>query len=213
MEATLEHPFFVYSRGWSSCNPQRTYNHYGLRCDQLAVGDVCVSLTNKLPSVTTVVEQQTNTFVNAAADEKFCGLVTDTNSNGYYNSLRNSSLQNYISSPQLVAGSMQTATVPASLQREVVTDEQAITYQRLLASTKYDHGNNLNQNFLANRCQPKESSSIMIPRNGQIKQEVNEDALNRWTDVIESRTRKRSRSAPDLHEEETYSEHKSERNG
>ena len=47
VEATLEHPFFVFGQGWSSCDPQRTVQRFGLRCQRLSVGDVCISLTHK----------------------------------------------------------------------------------------------------------------------------------------------------------------------
>ncbi|XP_034418417.1 ataxin-1-like [Cyclopterus lumpus] len=40
-----EHPFFVFGQGWSSCNPERTAQLYGLTCHHLQVGDVCVSIT------------------------------------------------------------------------------------------------------------------------------------------------------------------------
>ncbi|KAL6113110.1 atxn1l [Pungitius sinensis] len=40
-----EHPFFVFGQGWSSCNPERTAQLYGLACHHLQVGDVCVSIT------------------------------------------------------------------------------------------------------------------------------------------------------------------------
>lgn len=40
-----EHPFFVFGQGWSSCNPERTAQLYGLSCHHLQVGDVCVSIT------------------------------------------------------------------------------------------------------------------------------------------------------------------------
>lgn len=47
VEATLEHPFFVFNQGWSSCDPQRTLQRYGLECHKLSVNDVCISLTHK----------------------------------------------------------------------------------------------------------------------------------------------------------------------
>lgn len=53
VEATVEHPFFVFGQGWSSCNPEKTLRRYGLKCFKLAVGDCCISLTQKqtvLPS-------------------------------------------------------------------------------------------------------------------------------------------------------------------
>lgn len=47
VESTMEHPFFVYNRGWSSFNPLKTSQRYELRCMQLEVGDRCISLTQK----------------------------------------------------------------------------------------------------------------------------------------------------------------------
>ncbi|XP_035208932.1 ataxin-1-like isoform X2 [Stegodyphus dumicola] len=47
VEAPLEHPFFVYKQGWSSCSPERSAQRYGLTCHKLKVGDVCISLTDK----------------------------------------------------------------------------------------------------------------------------------------------------------------------
>ncbi|GAB0087268.1 hypothetical protein DMENIID0001_015610 [Sergentomyia squamirostris] len=42
-----EHPFFVYRQGWASCNPEGTLRVHGLKCHQLQVGDVCISLRQK----------------------------------------------------------------------------------------------------------------------------------------------------------------------
>jgi len=47
IEAPLEHPFFVYNKGWSSVNPQLSLRRYHLNCCSLAVGDICASLTLK----------------------------------------------------------------------------------------------------------------------------------------------------------------------
>ncbi|XP_071174557.1 uncharacterized protein [Mytilus edulis] len=47
VEASVEHPFFVFHQGWSSCDPQRTLQRYGLDCHKLSVGDRCISLTHK----------------------------------------------------------------------------------------------------------------------------------------------------------------------
>lgn len=44
-ESAEEHPYFVYGQGWASCNPEKTLAQYGLRCHQLQVGDVCISLS------------------------------------------------------------------------------------------------------------------------------------------------------------------------
>ncbi|XP_055597888.1 ataxin-1 [Uranotaenia lowii] len=44
IEATIEHPFFVYGQGWASCNPEKSMQQFGLRCQKLQVGDICLSL-------------------------------------------------------------------------------------------------------------------------------------------------------------------------
>ncbi|XP_063382421.1 ataxin-1 [Cydia fagiglandana] len=44
LDSTVDHPFFVYGRGWASCKPERTLARYGLHVQRLQVGDVCVSL-------------------------------------------------------------------------------------------------------------------------------------------------------------------------
>ncbi|XP_054165414.1 uncharacterized protein LOC128962984 isoform X3 [Oppia nitens] len=45
VEAPVEHPFFVFHKGWSSYSPERSHHRYGLKCRRLRVGDNCVSLT------------------------------------------------------------------------------------------------------------------------------------------------------------------------
>ncbi|GCB70385.1 ataxin-1a [Scyliorhinus torazame] len=47
VEVLVEHPFFVFGKGWSSCCPERTSQLFGLPCSKLSVGDVCISLTLK----------------------------------------------------------------------------------------------------------------------------------------------------------------------
>lgn len=49
MEVATEHPFFVYGQGWASCNPELTYKAFGLKCQRLQVGDICISLTKRKP--------------------------------------------------------------------------------------------------------------------------------------------------------------------
>ncbi|KAG5682860.1 hypothetical protein PVAND_012181 [Polypedilum vanderplanki] len=44
IEAKMEHPFFVYGQGWASCNPEGSMHAFGLKCNRLQVGDVCISL-------------------------------------------------------------------------------------------------------------------------------------------------------------------------
>lgn len=48
MEKPSDHPFFIYEQGWASCKPDITLSRYGLQCQQLKIGDVCVFLSNKL---------------------------------------------------------------------------------------------------------------------------------------------------------------------
>lgn len=45
VEVTEEHPFFVYGNGWASYNPDLSMESFGLKCQKLQVGDVCISLT------------------------------------------------------------------------------------------------------------------------------------------------------------------------
>ncbi|VDM52022.1 unnamed protein product [Angiostrongylus costaricensis] len=47
LEPQLEHPFFVLGKGWCSCDPHRTAETYGLECQELKVGDVCISLSRR----------------------------------------------------------------------------------------------------------------------------------------------------------------------
>ncbi|XP_054724050.1 uncharacterized protein LOC129234161 [Uloborus diversus] len=60
VEAPLEHPFFVYKQGWSSCSPERSSQRYGLNCHKLKVGDVCISLTDKPQSVKSNGQKESN---------------------------------------------------------------------------------------------------------------------------------------------------------
>ncbi|XP_055504968.1 LOW QUALITY PROTEIN: ataxin-1-like [Leucoraja erinacea] len=45
VEVPPEHPFFVFGQGWSSCNPDRTAHLFGLSCQRLTVGNICISLS------------------------------------------------------------------------------------------------------------------------------------------------------------------------
>lgn len=40
----MEHPFFVYGQGWASCDTEGSMQAFGLKCQRLQVGDVCISL-------------------------------------------------------------------------------------------------------------------------------------------------------------------------
>lgn len=47
LKCQIEHPFFVLGKGWSSCNPRKSGENYGLDCEMLQVDDVCIVLTKK----------------------------------------------------------------------------------------------------------------------------------------------------------------------
>uniref|UniRef100_H2YRU7 AXH domain-containing protein n=1 Tax=Ciona savignyi TaxID=51511 RepID=H2YRU7_CIOSA len=49
VEAPVEHPFFVYGKGWCSVSPDRSMARYALVCQHLSVGNKCASLTLKPP--------------------------------------------------------------------------------------------------------------------------------------------------------------------
>lgn len=57
IEVPIEHPFFVFHRGWSSWNPQRTYDKFGLKCRKLKIGDTCISLIRRQRKQTQLMEQ------------------------------------------------------------------------------------------------------------------------------------------------------------
>ncbi|XP_017048343.1 uncharacterized protein LOC108092965 isoform X2 [Drosophila ficusphila] len=44
LEVLPGHPMFVYGQGWASCNPPLSLQLYELKCQQLQVGDICLSL-------------------------------------------------------------------------------------------------------------------------------------------------------------------------
>lgn len=44
IESTCGHPFFVYGKGWASYKPDHSLDEFGLKCQPLEVGDVCISL-------------------------------------------------------------------------------------------------------------------------------------------------------------------------
>ncbi|GFY62350.1 ataxin-1-like [Trichonephila inaurata madagascariensis] len=66
VEAPLEHPFFVYKQGWSSCSPERSAQRYGLNCHKLKVGDTCISLTDKPRTATNEGQKASNACVPTA---------------------------------------------------------------------------------------------------------------------------------------------------
>ena len=66
VEAPVEHPFFVFHKGWSSFSPERSHLRYGLKCRRLRVGDNCVSLTPRSSSAPNLTQstQKTHKIAN-----------------------------------------------------------------------------------------------------------------------------------------------------
>ncbi|XP_012994051.2 ataxin-1-like, partial [Esox lucius] len=65
IDVPLEHPFFVFGQGWSSCSPERTSQLYGLACHHLQVGDVCVSVALQPPAQQQPPPSQASTYTKA----------------------------------------------------------------------------------------------------------------------------------------------------
>ncbi|XP_075154545.1 ataxin 1 [Haematobia irritans] len=60
MEVSVDHPFFVYGQGWASCNPETSMQVFGLKCQRLQVGDICISLTKRTSSSISNGSETTN---------------------------------------------------------------------------------------------------------------------------------------------------------
>lgn len=46
--STSDHPYFVKSKGWCSFRPAETKNKYGIKTQQLQIGDICFKFKNNL---------------------------------------------------------------------------------------------------------------------------------------------------------------------
>lgn len=51
LNCPVEHPFFVYGQGWTSCRPEQSTTKYNLNCQHLKVGDVCIFLSPSNPII------------------------------------------------------------------------------------------------------------------------------------------------------------------
>ncbi|CAG2106449.1 unnamed protein product [Medioppia subpectinata] len=69
VEAPVEHPFFVFHKGWSSCSPERSHIRYGLKCRKLRVGDNCVSLTPRSVSTNPTTHRTSKSPKNSVSDK------------------------------------------------------------------------------------------------------------------------------------------------
>jgi hypothetical protein len=80
VEAPLEHPFFVFHKGWSSCSPDRSLIRYGLKCRKLKVGDICVSLTPKLSTpISTISTKSQNKMTEELNSNKTKSILSNHN--------------------------------------------------------------------------------------------------------------------------------------
>ncbi|RZF42419.1 hypothetical protein LSTR_LSTR011557 [Laodelphax striatellus] len=61
IESAAEHPYFVFNRGWASCDPDKTLTTYGLKCHRLQVGDVCISLSPRPQNAATAAQLSATT--------------------------------------------------------------------------------------------------------------------------------------------------------
>lgn len=83
VEKPSDHPFYVYDQGWASCQPEATFAQYGLQCQKLRVGDVCVFLSNRHDN-----EKTESNFTNIETKSS----VGDEANNGLSNSVFPSSI-------------------------------------------------------------------------------------------------------------------------
>ncbi|XP_052900109.1 ataxin-1-like [Anopheles moucheti] len=69
LETTIDYPFFVTTKGWTSYSPERTFNSYGLECAPMEVGDVFIVLVPRhLSPEDTHQEELTQTTIERASD-------------------------------------------------------------------------------------------------------------------------------------------------
>ncbi|KAI2798839.1 Ataxin 1 [Blomia tropicalis] len=88
LDSPIEHPFFVFQKGWSSCSPSVTSKRYGLSCNRLVKGDIVVTLANKSPSPTPIT----------GSTKSFCSQSLASSSSSLLSSSSNSSLSSSCSS-------------------------------------------------------------------------------------------------------------------
>jgi len=51
---TLDHPFYVTSKGWCSLQPETTEDNYGIESMMLKKGDVCLSYSDNLKKISVI---------------------------------------------------------------------------------------------------------------------------------------------------------------
>uniref|UniRef100_UPI00398E4974 ataxin-1-like n=1 Tax=Pristiophorus japonicus TaxID=55135 RepID=UPI00398E4974 len=101
VEVPPEHPFFVFGQGWSSCNPERTAHLFGLSCQRLTVGNVCISLsvqTSGRSSTQPVSSPINTTSVHDSRTVRTSEAVLappEVSIHTSRNSVRNSEVRNY----------------------------------------------------------------------------------------------------------------------
>ena len=96
VEVPLDHPFFVYHEGWSSCSPERARKVHNLETRLLSVGDSCITLSrrvNRDPSVNRMTSSS-----HPSHSESMIGHSRANGSNGH--SINVQSAVNYSSDHQ-----------------------------------------------------------------------------------------------------------------
>uniref|UniRef100_A0A182M600 AXH domain-containing protein n=1 Tax=Anopheles culicifacies TaxID=139723 RepID=A0A182M600_9DIPT len=69
LETTIDYPFFVTTKGWTSYSPERTYNSYRLECAPMEVGDVFIVLVPRhLSQESLRPEDESSTATETSSD-------------------------------------------------------------------------------------------------------------------------------------------------
>lgn len=84
IEATIEHPFFVYGQGWASCSPEKSMQQFGLKCQKLQVGDICLSLLPREKPKQTVHSSSSQSSSYLAPPPPAPSAAGSLNSGGQY---------------------------------------------------------------------------------------------------------------------------------
>ncbi|XP_053668798.1 ataxin-1-like [Anopheles marshallii] len=68
LETTIDYPFFVTTKGWTSYSPERTFNSYGLECAPMEVGDVFIVLVPRHLSPESIRQEELSECHERASD-------------------------------------------------------------------------------------------------------------------------------------------------
>ncbi|CRK91175.1 CLUMA_CG004860, isoform A [Clunio marinus] len=115
IEAKLEHPFFVYGQGWASCNPEGSLTAFGLNCQRLQVGDVCISLKPR--------ESKQDPFLSSISQKRSTQQQQMSQRDLYEQ--QNQHLQQQESMPQNLSRRLSTTTTSATTGENVISSQMA----------------------------------------------------------------------------------------